>query len=157
MNFTKILRFKLFGQKLNYFYKVFFISQGFQNSTSSIFFCLWIFGWYVIRIDLELTLCIYAVNCWLFWLMLHVIFLTKSVRKVCVAWRPKKCNNVVVIMISFFIFFPTTSLWQNGFSKPYIACFSCLSKKDLHSKEEKFHPLLSQLLEPKNLFNKWKL
>ena len=73
------------------------------------FFCLWIFGWYVIRIDLELTLCIYAVNCWLFWLMLHVIFLTKSVRKVCVAWRPKKCNNVVVIMISFFIFFPTTS------------------------------------------------
>ena len=59
----------------------------------------------MIRIDLELTLCIYAVNCWLFWLMLHVIFLTKSVRKVCVAWRPKKCNNVVVIMISFFIFF----------------------------------------------------
>ena len=122
------------------------------------FFCLWIFGWYVIRIDLELTLCIYAVNCWLFWLILHVIFLTKSVRKVCVAWRPKKCNNVVVIMISFFIFFPTTSLWQNGFSKPYIACFSCLSKKDLQSKRKiPLHPLLSQLLEPKNLFNKWKL
>ena len=108
------------------------------------FFCLWIFGWYVIRIDLELTLCIYAVNCWLFWLMLHVIFLTKSVRKVCVAWRPKKCNNVVVIMISFFIFFrpPPPPLWQNGFSKPYIACFPACPKKIYTLKEKFFNFIL---------------
>ena len=108
------------------FTKCFSYHKVFRTQLLPFFFCLWIFGWYVIRIDLELTLCIYAVNCWLFWLMLHVIFLTKSVRKVCVAWRPKKCNNVVVIMISFFIFFRPLlfgkMVFQNHTSHVFPAC-----------------------------------
>ena len=126
-SFSKICIF--FWQKMELWHTVFhMISQGFQNSTS---FFLPVNIWYVIRIDLELTLysMLWIVGLF-FWRWSYMWFFWPKVWEKCVLPGGQRSVMLLLDYDLFLYFFPTTSSsLAKWFSKPYIACFSFCPKK----------------------------